>query len=194
MNMVNTRLMTYADVIRPTAKLNAYIYDAILIVAGSALIALSASLSIILPFSPVPVTGQTFAVLLIGALIGSRRGFLAVAAYMVEGLSGMPVFAHGGFGLVYLAGPTGGYILGFAFAAYLTGFLSERGWDRGFLQTAVSMILGNVVIYLFGVSWLAVFIGSKAIMAGMVPFFIGDLIKICIATAVLPIGWKFINR
>lgn len=192
--MVNTKAMTYADIIRPSAKSSAFIYDIVLVLAGSALIALSARLSIVLPFSPVPVTGQTFAVLLIGALLGSKRGFLAVLAYVAEGISGMPVFAHGGFGLLYLAGPTGGYLAGFAFAAYLTGLLSERGWDRGFIRMSAAMVLGNLVIYLCGVSWLAAFVGHKAIMIGMVPFIIGDVVKICVATIALPLSWKIISR
>jgi biotin transport system substrate-specific component len=165
-----------------------------LVVAGSVLTALAAHVSIPLPFTPVPITGQTFAVLLVGAALGSRRGAASMALYVAQGLAGLPVFAGGKAGLAVLLGPTGGYLIGFIAAAFVTGWLAERGWDRRPLTTALAMVLGNLVIYLLGVSWLAVFVGiSKAPLLGMVPFLPGDLLKILLATAALPGAWWIVQ-
>ncbi|HNS02903.1 MAG TPA: biotin transporter BioY [Anaerolineae bacterium] len=189
--------MVYADILRPTVRRSALLYDAALVLAGSLLIALSAQVAIPLPFSPVPVTGQTMAVLLVGALLGSRRGSLAVLVYIAEGMAGLPVFAPGGaVGPARLLGPTGGYLIGFVLAAYLVGLLAERGWDRRVSTTAVAMALGNVVIYAVGALWLAVFVGglAPALTAGVLPFIPGDLIKIAAAALLLPAGWKLLGR
>jgi biotin transport system substrate-specific component len=163
--------------------------------AGSWLIALSAQVAIPLPFSPVPVTGQTLAVLLVGALLGSRRGSLAVLAYIAQGLAGLPVFAGGALGMARLLGPTGGYLVGFAAAAFLVGLLAERGWDRRVLTTAAAMILGNLVIYAIGALWLAPFVGGleQALATGVLPFIPGDLVKIVAAALLLPAGWKLLR-
>jgi biotin transport system substrate-specific component len=164
--------------------------NVVLVVAGSLLTALAAQVSIPLPFTPVPITGQTFAVLLVGAALGRRRGAASMALYVAQGLAGLPVFAGGKAGLAVLLGPTGGYLIGFIAAAFVTGWLAERGWDRRPLTTALAMVFGNLVIYLFGVSWLAVFVGiSKAPLLGMVPFIPGDILKIVLATAALPEAW-----
>jgi biotin transport system substrate-specific component len=166
----------------------------VLVVAGSLLTALAAQVSIPLPFTPVPITGQTFAVLLVGAALGSRRA-AGMALYVAQGLAGLPVFAGGKAGLAVLLGPTGGYLNGFIAAAFVTGWLAERGWDRRPLTTALAMVLGNLVIYLLSVSWLAVFVGiSKAPLLGMVPFLPGDLLKILLATAALPGAWWIVQR
>lgn len=188
--------MVYADILRPTVRRSALLYDAALVLAGSLLIALSAQIAIPLPFSPVPITGQTMAVLLVGALLGARRGSLAVLVYIAEGMAGLPVFAPGGaVGPARLLGPTGGYLVGFVAAAYLVGLLAERGWDRRVSTTAAAMALGNVVIYTIGVLWLTVFVGSlsAALAAGVVPFIPGDLVKIVIAALLLPAGWKVLG-
>jgi len=166
-----------------------------LIVAGSVLTALAARIAIPLPFSPVPITGQTFAVLLVGAALGSRRGAASMALYVAEGAAGLPVFAGGTAGPGVLLGPTGGYLVGFIAAAFVTGWLAERGWDRRPLTTALAMVLGNVVIYLLGVSWLSLFVGvTKAPLLGMVPFLPGDLLKIVLATLALPGAWWILRR
>ena len=144
-----------------------------------------------IPLKPVPVTGQTLAVLLAAAALGRRRGVTSVVLYLGAGLFGLPVFAAGGAGLPHLLGPTGGYLIGFIPAAYLVGWLSERGWDRRVLTTVLAMLLGSSLIYLFGVSWLAVFIGwEKAVSAGMVPFLLGDFLKILVAALALPLTWS----
>ena len=185
---------TYADVLRPSIKKYAFLYDAALVIGLSLFIGLSAQVVIRLPFSPVPVSGQTLAVLLTGALLGSRRGALAVIAYLAEGLAGLPVFAGGAAGLAYALGPTGGYLLGFVAGAFVTGWLAERGWDRRIGTTALAMLAGNLAIYAFGVSWLAVLFGAgKALSLGFYPFAVGDLFKVVLAAALLPAGWRLIK-
>ena len=167
-----------------------------LILAGSLLLTLSAKIQV--PFYPVPMTLQTLVVLLIGASFGWRMGFATVLAYLAQGATGLPVFAgtpEKGLGLLYMAGPTGGYLVGFALAAGLTGWLAERGLDRSVIGTAIAMIAGNLVIYVFGLAWLANFVGfEKAVTLGVIPFLFGDLVKIMLATASLPAIWKFLNR
>ena len=169
--------------------------ESALIVAGCLLIALAAHLQVLLPFSPVPVTGQTFAVLFLGALYGSRRGPATVVAYLMLGAMGLPVFAGGMAGLARFVGPTAGYLLGFVVAAFVVGSLSERGWDRKPWTSAASMIIGNGIIYALGVAWLWRFVGWEAVLnAGVVPFLPGDALKIALATILLPSGWRIIGR
>jgi biotin transport system substrate-specific component len=186
---------TIAGVFRPARKTYAGFYDFALIIGGSLLIALSAQVKVPLPFSPVPITGQTFAVLMIGALLGSRRGSLCALAYIIQGAAGLPVFAFGA-GPAVLAGPTGGYLAGFVVGAYVTGFLAERGWDRRVGTTILAMVLGNLGIYSFGLVWLCCLIGvGKAVLAvGLFPFIVGDLLKIVLAAIVLPSGWKLLGK
>ncbi len=186
---------TYADIFLPAKRNHALIYNLVLIITGSVLITLSAKISIPLPFSPIPITMQTFAVLFIGALLGSKRGSLTVLAYISQGIMGIPVFAKAGSGFGYLLGPTGGYLIGFVFAAFVTGFLAEKGWDRSFGKTIVAMTIGTLFIFICGVSWLSFFTGfEKAIMFGFVPFIIGAISKIVLANAILPAGWKILNK
>jgi len=183
-----------AGVFRPCRKIYAGLYDISLIVGGSLLIALCAQIKIWLPISPVPVTLQTFAVLMLGALLGSRRGSLCALAYIIEGAAGLPVFALGG-GLAVLSGPTGGYLAGFIPAAYITGRLAEKGWDRRVGTTILAMFLGNASIYAFGLLWLACLIGTKEALAlGLYPFIVGDCLKIALAAVVLPSGWKLLDK
>jgi biotin transport system substrate-specific component len=168
--------------------------DTALVLGGSLLIALAAQIQIVLPFSPVPATGQTFAVLLIGALYGSKRAPATVVTYIVLGIFGLPVFAGGGAGIARMAGPTAGYLVGFAAATCVVGLLSERGWDRRSSTTAASMIIGNGIIYIFGIAWLSRFVGWEAVLsAGFVPFIAGDALKIALATILLPTGWRVIG-
>jgi biotin transporter BioY len=167
--------------------------EVLILVVGIALLALTARIEI--PLQPVPITGQTFGVLLLGALLGARRGTAAVTAYVLAGVAGLPMFAGGAAGLTRLVGPTGGYLLGFIAAAWLVGKLSERGWDRGLARAAAAMLLGSVVIYLFGLPWLAVFVGWDQVLAlGLLPFIVGDLLKIALAAVVLPLGWRAIGE
>lgn len=186
--------ITYAAVLRPSKKAYAGLYDIALIIGGSFFIALCARIRILLPFSPVPFTGQTFAVLIIGALFGAWRGSSSVLLYIMMGASGMPVFAMGG-GFAVLLGPTGGYLVGFIAAAYITGLLAERGWDRRTGTTVLAMLFGNMTIYAFGLLWLCCLMGmNKAVLTeGLYPFVVGDLLKISLASALLPSGWKLLK-
>jgi len=169
--------------------------DAALVLAGSLAVAVSAQLQYVLPFTPVPITGQTLAVLLVGATLGSRRGALAMAAYLAEGAAGLPVFAGGGMGLPWLLGPTAGYLWSLPVAAWLVGWLAERGWDRSFLGATAAMLIGNGVIYFLALPWLAAFVGPDRVAAtGLFPFVLGDLIKIGVAATVLPAAWSVIGR
>ena len=187
-------LPAVADLYRPGHRLSAVMYNVALVVTGSLLIAASAWVEIRLPFTLVTVTGQTFAVLLIGALLGPWLGTAAVVTYLEQGAAGLPVFAGGAAGVAWMFGPTGGYLFGFIAAAWITGSLARRGWDRSPMWTALAMLIGNAVIYAFGLPWLAVFIGAQqALMQGLVPFIPGAVVKIALATAMLPIGWRVLR-
>lgn len=189
------RLSTYRramiDAVWPTAGL---MREAALIALGGLFVAVAAQVQIKLPLSPVPVTGQTFAVLLLGALYGSRRGPAAVVAYLLLGAAGLPVFAGGAVGAVRLIGPTGGYLAGFVAAAFAVGLLSERGWDRRPRSAVAIMALGSAAIYAAGVVWLARFVGWGAVFqTGVLPFVVGDVFKIVLAALLLPGAWKILR-
>jgi biotin transport system substrate-specific component len=169
----------------------------LLVVGFSLLTALAAQVVIPLPWTPVPVTGQTFAVLLTGALLGSRLGALAMLAYLAEGAAGLPFFKGGAGGAHYLfLSPTTGYLLAFPAAAFITGLLAERGWDRRFATAAAAMWLGSLVILGAGWAWLALFYQTPgaAFAAGVAPFLVGDVVKIALAAAALPAGWALLRR
>ena len=157
----------------------------------------AASAQVVIPMWPVPITGQTFAVLLTGALLGSRLGALAIIAYLIEGASGLPFFAGGHFGLAHLVGPTGGYLISFPAAAYITGAFAEHGWDRRFLSAAAAMAIGSAVILFCGWAWVSFAWHTPPMLAltqtvtHLVP---GDIIKVLLAAAVLPSGWKLVGR
>ncbi len=183
---------TVADVLRPCEKSRAGLYDLVLIFAGVVFIGLSAQLSI---GFPVPFTGQTFAVLMIGALYGSRLGSMCLASYVLAGAAGVPVFSNFGSGVLFLSGPTGGYLIGFIAAAYVVGLLAEQGWDRRVWTTVLAMIVGNIILYTFGLLWLFCLMGfsAKVLIVGLYPFIIGDLLKIALAAILLPSGWKLLG-
>jgi biotin transport system substrate-specific component len=181
---------TLAD--RVAAPIGTRTWRVVAAVAGAvALTALMAQVVIHLPFTPVPVTGQTFAVLVTGAALGWRRGLLAQALYVLLGLVGLPVFAGGTGGLGQLVGASGGYLLGFVAAAAVLGWLAERGWDRG-REVVAAMLLGEAALYLFGVGWLAVYLHSveEAVLLGFVPFMVGDAVKLAASAALLPLAWR----
>ena len=167
-----------------------------LVVAFSLLTALAAQVALPLPFTPVPITGQVFAVLLTGALLGSRLGALAVVAYLFEGAAGLPFFAGGRGGAVHLIfSPTARYLWAFPVAAFVTGYLAERGWDRRYLSSAAAMALGSAVVIAGGFVGLLRFLPpAQAFQQGVVPFLFGDVIKIAAAAAVLPAGWALLRR
>jgi biotin transport system substrate-specific component len=183
------------EVSRQLKVKSSWLTDIALILAGSLFVAAMSQLVVFLPFSPVPITAQTFAVLLVGAVLGSRRGGLSLLFYLAEGGLGLPFFSGGRAGLAMLVGPTGGYLVGFVAAAVLVGWLAERGWDRKFACALLAFALGNLIIYAFGVLQLSTWVGfEKAIAAGVLPFLAGDGIRILLAAVALPSAWKLVNN
>jgi biotin transport system substrate-specific component len=153
-----------------------------IVLSASVLIALFAPISIPLPFTPVPLATQPQVILFLAALLGSKRGSLAVLTYLFQGCIGLPVFAGGAAGVLCLAGPSGGYLIGYLAAAYVTGLLVERIRERTTMNTFLAMAVGNGVIFVFGVAWLSHFTGIKAaFLLGVFPFLIGDFLKLVIA-------------
>lgn len=166
-----------------------------IVVAFSLLTALSAQ--IVIPIGPVPVTGQTFAVLLTGALLGSRLGAMAMIVYLIEGASGLPFFYGGTSGIAHLLGPTGGYLIAFPAAAFIAGAFAEHGWDKRFLTATALMAIGSAVIMLSGWAWFALITNTPlatAFQLTVLKFIPGDIIKILLAAAVLPTGWVLLKR
>ena len=190
--MSATRTLTLADVALPRS--GAFTNTA-LVVAASVVTALAARVALPLPWTPVPVTGQTFAVLLTGAVLGPRRAFLAQALYLLEGAAGLPVFAGGAAGALLLAGPTGGYLLAFPFAAATVGALCRRGWDRGFATMFAAMLLGSSVIFALGLAQLSRYVPAATLFAqGLLPFVPGDLVKSALAALAFPAAWRVLGR
>jgi len=146
---------------------------------------------------PIPITGQTFAVLLTGMLLGSRLGAAAVIAYLIEGAIGLPFFAGGGAGLVRFLGPTAGYLVAFPAAAFIAGAFAEHGWDKRYLTAVAAMAIGSLVIFLGGWAWFAVLTNTPPVAAfklAVAPFLLGDVIKIALGAAVLPTGWALLKK
>lgn len=179
-----------------------WLTDILLIIAGSAFVAVSAQFSRQFSFSTVPVTGQTFAVLLIGAVYGSRLGAATMIAYLAEGAAGFPVFAEGGSGIwLGIATPSGGYLFGFIIAAFIVGWFAERGWDRG-KWIMLPMLLGNAALYVPGLIWLRQdfhILGTPiswetTLDYGLWPFVAGDLAKLVAAALAVPAGWSLVER
>jgi len=171
--------------------------NVLLVLGGAGFVALAAQVSISLPFTPVPITGQTFAVVLVGASLGSLLAVASLGVYIFVGALGAPVYADQAHGWDVLTGPTGGYIIGFVLAAALTGFLARERWDRRFSSAVAAMLSGNVVIYLVGLPWLAAKIDTgleDTLEAGLYPFVVGDLIKLYLAGALLPAAWALVRR
>jgi biotin transport system substrate-specific component len=168
-----------------------------LAVVGSLLIAIASKIQV--PFYPVPMTLQTLMVLTIGMAYGWRLAIATLVLYLLEGAVGLPVFAgtpEKGIGLSYMLGGTGGYLIGFVIAAGCCGLLAERGWDRSPLTTAATMLIGNGLIYVPGLLWLGSLYGwDKPILEwGLIPFLFGDLIKIVLASCMIPIIWRFLKN
>ena len=171
--------------------------DALLVVGGAAFVALAAQVSIPLGFTPVPITGQTFAVLLVGASFGSVRGAASMLLYLLVGIAGAPVYSEQKHGWEVFTGATGGYIVGFVVAAWLIGLLAEKGWDKRFSSSLSAMLIGSVVIYGFGLLWLYNHLNvswSTALEFGLYPFVLGDLIKLFLAALALPSAWQLVRR
>jgi len=169
--------------------------DTILIISGTLLTIASAQLTI--PMWPVPITGETLAVLLVGATLGAWRAGASMLLYLLVGLAGLPVFADHASGLHTLFGTTGGYLVGFVFAAAFTGWLAQRSWDRKFVRAAVSFLAGSAVVFVIGLPWLAVVTGAsfeQTLMWGLVPFIPGGIVKAAIAAIVIPLAWRGVER
>jgi biotin transport system substrate-specific component len=180
---------------RPGAQ--AAVRSAILIVAGALLTAAAAQLSVLMPWSPVPYTGQTAAVLLVGTVLGARDGFLSMLLYVALGVVGAPVYAGGEAGLSRLLGVTGGYLVGFVVASLLVGRLAELGWDRTPLRAGLLMVAGTLVIYAIGVPVLALVGGIPfpvAVEKGALVFLPWDIFKVVVAAALLPLAWRLVGR
>ncbi|MFN8187357.1 MAG: biotin transporter BioY [Gaiellales bacterium] len=171
--------------------------EALLVLAGTVFVSVAAQVSIPLPFTPVPITGQTFAVLLVGASLGASRGFASLALYWLVGIAGAPVYAEQESGWATFMGPTGGYLIGFMVAAAVTGWLAQRRWDRHFRSSTAAMLTGSVIIYTCGLLWLAADLGTdlqKTLELGLYPFVVGDLLKLYLAAVLLPGAWLLIQR
>jgi biotin transport system substrate-specific component len=181
-----TRRPVLADLVVPRSRVS----DAALVVAGAALTAGLAQVAV--PLWPVPITGQTLAVLLVGGTLGAVRGTLSMVLYAAVGVLGLPVFSDGTSGLAIVLGPTGGYIVGFVLAAALTGWLAERRWDRKILGGMVSYLAGSAIVFAVGLPWLAATLGlnlQQTLAAGLYPFILGGVIKAAIAAGVIRLGW-----
>jgi biotin transport system substrate-specific component len=195
------RTATLVDAVLPPGQTRAVAIarDVVLVVSGTALVAACAQISI--PWHPVPLTGQTFAVLLVGGLLGMWRGIAALALYWLVAVMGLPVLAGGDAGWAQVTSPSGGYVLGFILAAGLVGYLAERGATKSFTSMIGVLILGNIVIYAIGVPWLAYsdaepgvnFGWTAAYDFGIEPFLAGDIVKLLAAAALLPAGWKLVE-
>lgn len=193
---MTVRTATIADIVWPSRPQARIVRAAALMLLGACLLTLSAKIQI--PFWPVPMTMQTLVVLVIGMAYGWRLGAATVLAYLVAGAAGLPVFAGTparGIGVAYMMGPTGGYLLGFLVSAAAVGFLGERGWDRSLPRTAVAMVLGQAIIALAGVAWLAILFNlPKAIEVGFKPFLAASLLKVALGIVLMPTIWKLLDR
>jgi len=192
--------LTIADFLVPIRvgeRVNARVRDVVLVVAGALLIYLTARLSFPVPGSPVPITGQTFGVLLVGGALGFRRGVIAIGLYVLLGVVGLPFFAEGKGGLSVLWGATGGYLVGFAAAGAVVGRLAELGWDRRLGGALGAMLVGNVLIYVVGLPWLKVVTGMSVedtVAKGLTPFLFGDTLKLVLAAVLFPTAWWIVGR
>lgn len=195
MNMT-PRAATLVSVLPEATPLGRAVRNTLLALAGTAIIAISAKIQV--PFWPVPMTMQTFAIIVIAMAFGAKLGFATLALYLLEGAVGLPVFAgtpEKGIGLPYMLGPTGGYLVGFVAAAWLAGWLAEKGWDRTFLKATVVNFVATAVVFVFGVAWLAPLYGlSKSITVGVTPFLLSSAFKIALGGALLPAAWILVRR
>jgi biotin transport system substrate-specific component len=186
--MSDVRRETLAAVFWPERVASPARFVALALV-GTLALAISAKIQV--PFYPVPMTLQTLVVLILGAAFGAPLAGATVALYLIEGLIGLPVFAGASAGLLYMAGPTGGYLIGFLVAAVVVGLFAERGWDRSPLRLLATMMIGHAIIFAFGFAWLAMLIGSeKAWAGGVAPFFAATIVKTLLAVALIAAFWR----
>ncbi len=193
--MVNAKVLS--EHFGPDAGAALRLKQVILVLAGIGALVIAANIRV--PMWPVPITMQTFAVLTIGATFGMRLGLITLLGYLALGAAGVAVFAGDSSGLAYMMGPTGGYLVGFVAAAGLMGALARKGWDRSFAGMAGAMVLGNAVIYAFGLAGMAwLFLAEKGaawvIQYGMLNFLAGDAVKLLLAALIVPAIWKLARR
>jgi biotin transport system substrate-specific component len=194
------RDVTIADFLVPIRigeRMGSRIRNLGIVVLGALVVYLSARVSIPVPGSPIPITGQTFGVLLVGGALGYRRGLASIALYVGIGLIGLPFFAEGKGGSAVVFGATGGYIVGFIVAGAIVGRLAELGWDRRILGALGAMLVGNAVIYVIGVPWLMAVAHidlAAGIAKGLTPFLLGDALKLILAAAAFPVAWWVVGR
>ena len=192
------RGLTIADFLVPVTvaeRLNTRVRDSILVATGALFVYLTSL--VVVPHDPIPWTGQTFGVLMVGGALGLRRGLLAVALYVLHGYVGLPFFAEGKSGASVILGASGGYLIGFIVAAAVVGRLAEFGWDRRFGGAIGMMLIGSAIIYAIGLPWLAVakdYTLSATIAAGLTPFILWDAVKLAVAAGVFPVAWWLIGR
>jgi biotin transport system substrate-specific component len=187
--------IVFADAIWTNTKIHPMIKNIILVLTGSWLIALMAQLSVTLPWTPIPVTGQTFGVLLISCLLGARRGFRSVFAYLLQGGMGLPFFAGGASGAAIFTKPSAGYLFGFLIASIIIGYFADKNKDRSFKSALPSFLIGYSLIYICGVTWLSYWVGlENAIYLGVVPFLPLTFLKLITLSWLFPTLWKFKSK
>ena len=192
------RGLTIADFLVPVTvaeRLNTRVRDTILVASGALFVYLTSL--VVVPHDPIPWTGQTFGVLMVGGALGLRRGLLAVALYVLLGYVGLPFFAEGKSGASVILGPSGGYLIGFIVAAAVVGRLAELGWDRRFGGAIGMMLIGSAIIYAIGLPWLAVakdYTLSETVAGGLTPFILWDAVKLAVAAGIFPVAWWLIGR
>jgi biotin transport system substrate-specific component len=186
-----------SEALGPSEGMSLRVKQALLILLGVAALTIAAKIRV--PMWPVPITMQTFAVLVIGAAYGMRLGVATLLAYLALGAAGLAVFTGDSAGLAYMMGPTGGYLVGFAVAAGVMGWLAAQGWDRTILGMGLALLIGNAVIYAFGLPWMAWLFWAErgtawVLQWGMTNFLLGDALKLALAALVLPLAWKAVGR
>lgn len=187
-------MTSFVDMVRPRHQSRWVLFSLLCILGGSLFLAFLSQISIRLWFTPIPITMQTLGVMLLAALLGSKKATLSTLLYLFEGAMGFPVFAEGKAGVAALLGPTAGYLFAFVLASWLIGWLLEKGWKERYILTLCAMTLGTMTIWLGGALWLSLFIGlPQAFLLGVCPFVIGCLLKIFTATALIPSGWKALH-
>jgi len=192
---MQTNEMTIPAVLRARLMLDRVGLNLLTIAGASLVIAIAAQIAIPIPFSPVPLTMQPLAVLLVGVTLGSRRGAAAAALYLLEGASGLPFFAQGHGGAFWLTAATAGYLWSYPLAAFVAGWFSERGWGSTTLRAIAGMLVALAIIYAGGFTWLAMLAGPRAALTlGIVPFVVADIVKVALGAALLPQLERLISR
>ena len=168
------------------------ITELLLIISGTIFLGMTARITIMLPFTPVPITGQTFGVLMIGLVYGRKLGLKTIGSYLAAGMAGLPFFSTGGPGLLFLK-PTGGYLIGYVFMVLICGYLTEKGWGKSYIKTFGIMLLAETAMYLCGLVLLSFFVKSNVLEMGLYPFVIGDLVKMALISFTVPSIWKAVD-